>query len=248
MDIHISLAAQEVFRIGGLVVTNSMLTGIVASSLLAVIMILIGRSMSLSPKAGIRGVVDAVSDWLLSLIEEVTHDREKSIRFFPIVITIFFFVLINNWLGLFPGVGSIHVGDVPLFRGMTADLNATLALAAISVGMIHIYAVRELGIAAHARTYFHKDPILMFVGILEMLSDLSKAVSFAFRLFGNIFAGEVLLVVVAALAPLAAPLPFFLLEIFVGFVQALVFSLLTVVFFGIATAHQSAHDITEITA
>ncbi len=247
MDIHISLAAQEVFRIGGLVVTNSMLTGVVASSILAALMIFIGRAMVLSPKGGVSGAIDAASDWLLGLIIEVTHDREKSIRFFPIVITIFFFVLLNNWLGLVPGVGSIHIGDVPLFRGMTADLNATLALAVISIVMIHIYAIRELGIARHARTYFHKDPILMFVGILEMVSDISKAVSFAFRLFGNIFAGEVLLVVIAALAPLLAPLPFFFLEIFVGFVQALVFSLLTVVFFGIATAHGSAHDTKEIT-
>lgn len=247
MDIHISLAAEEVFAIGGFGITNSMLTGLVASVCIASLMIFIARSMSLSPKKGVSGIIDAASDWLLSLIEDVTHDREQSIRFFPIIVTIFFFVLFNNWLGLLPGVGSIHVGNVPLFRGMAADLNATLALAVISVVMIHVYAIREIGFGAHARTYFNKDPILMFVGILEMLSDVSKAVSFAFRLFGNIFAGEVLLVVIGALMPLAAPLPFFLLEIFVGFVQALVFSLLTVVFFGIATAHGSAHDTLKAT-
>lgn len=248
MDIHISLAAEEVFRIAGFSITNSMLTGVVASVCIAALMIGIARSMSLSPKKGISGMIDAASDWLLSLIEDVTHDRAKSIRFFPIVITIFFFVLLNNWLGLLPGVGSIHIGHVPLFRGMAADLNATLALAVISVVMIHVYAIREIGFGAHARTYFSKNPIFMFVGILEMLSDVTKAVSFAFRLFGNIFAGEVLLVVIAALVPLLAPLPFFLLEIFVGFVQALVFSLLTVAFFGVATAHESAHDTLKVTA
>lgn len=241
MNIHISLAAQEIFSVGGFVVTNSMLTGVIASICIASLMIFIARSISLSPERGVAGAIDAASDWLLSLIEQVTHDREKSIRFFPIIVTMFFFVLLNNWLGLLPGVGSIHIGDTSLFRGMTADLNATLALAVISVVMIHIYAIREIGIGAHARTYFHKDPVLMFVGVLEILSDISKAVSFAFRLFGNIFAGEVLLVVIAALVPLAAPLPFFLLEIFVGFVQALVFSLLTIVFFGIAVSHEEVH-------
>lgn len=244
MDIHISLAAQEIFRIGTFPVTNSMITGVIASVTITVIMVWIARSIAVSPGTGLQGAIDAASDWLLSLIDQVVHDRDKSIRFFPIVITIFFFVLVNNWLGLLPGVGSIHVGGIPLFRGMTADLNATLALAAISVVMIHIYAIRELGIAAHAKMYFSKDPILLFVGILELVSDVSKAVSFAFRLFGNIFAGEVLLVVVAALAPFVAPLPFFLLEIFVGFVQALVFSLLTVVFFGIAVGHTHTTEVT----
>jgi F-type H+-transporting ATPase subunit a len=247
MDIHISLAAQEIFKLWGLSVTNSMLTGVIASTIIAILIIIIARSMSLSPGKGVSGAIDSASDWLLSLIESITHDRERSIRFFPIIVTIFFFVLINNWVGLLPGVGSIHVGEVPLFRGMTADLNATLALAVISIVMIHIYAVKEMGFMSHMRTYISSNPILLFVGILELLSDVSKTVSFAFRLFGNIFAGEVLLVVIAALLPFAAPLPFFLLEIFVGFIQAFVFSLLTIVFFGIATGHAAIHDSKEIT-
>ncbi len=246
MDIHISLAAQEIGNLWGLPITNSMLTGVIASVIIAILMIVIARSMSLSPSSGFWGLVDSASDWLLSLMYEVTHDRERSIRFFPIVVTIFFFVLINNWAGLLPGIGSIHVGEVPLFRGMTADLNATFALAVISIVMIHIYAIKEMGLFAHIGTYISKDPIMLFVGMLELVSDVSKALSFAFRLFGNIFAGEVLLIVVAALAPLAAPLPFFFLEIFVGFIQALVFSLLTIVFFGIATGHAAVHDGKEI--
>lgn len=245
MDIHISLAAQEVFTLWGVPITNSMLTGVIASTAILLLMVGIARSMSVSPEKGISGAIDSASDWLLSLIESVTHDRERSIRFFPIVVTIFFFVLINNWIGLLPGVGSIHIGEVPLFRGMTADLNATLALAVISVVMIHIYAIREMGLLSHMRTYISANPILLFVGILELISDISKTMSFSFRLFGNIFAGEVLLVVISALAPLAAPLPFFLLEIFVGFIQAFVFSLLTIVFFGIATSHATVHDRKE---
>lgn len=246
MEIHISLAAQEIFNLWGLPITNSMLTGVIASLVITILMIAIARSMSISPMGGIRGAVDSASDWLLSLLEGITHDRERSIRFFPIVVTLFFFVLFNNWFGLLPGVGSIVVGEVPLFRGMTADLNATLALAVVSVVMIHIYAIKEIGIFSHIKTYISLNPILLFVGMLELVSDISKAMSFAFRLFGNIFAGEVLLIVIAALVPLVAPLPFFMLEIFVGFVQALVFSLLTIVFFGIATGHATVHDRKEV--
>ncbi len=246
MDIHISLAAQEVFNVWGLSVTNSMLTGAIASVLITLLMVAIARSMSLSPASGIRGSVDSASDWLLSLIESVMHDRDRSIRFFPIIVTIFFFVLINNWIGLLPGVGSIEVGETPLFRGMAADLNATLALAVISVVMIHVYAIKEMGLISHLRMYVSWNPLKMFIGMLELTSEISKTVSFAFRLFGNIFAGEVLLVVIAALAPLAAPLPFFFLEIFVGFIQAFVFSLLTIVFLGIAIGHDPSHDRKEI--
>jgi F-type H+-transporting ATPase subunit a len=163
--------------------------------------------------------------------------------------TLFVFILINNWLGLLPGIGSITIttahGAVPLFRGATADLNTTLALAIISVVMTHIYAIKELGLFKHLGKYFSFNPMLLFVGMLEIVSEFSKMVSFSFRLFGNIFAGEVLLVVIAYLAPLIAPLPFFGLELFVGLVQALVFTMLTLVFLEIATmshGHEEQHS------
>ncbi|MEK7500066.1 MAG: F0F1 ATP synthase subunit A [Patescibacteria group bacterium] len=245
MDIHISLAAQELFKLWGVSITNSMITGVVASTGVAILVVALARNMSLSPATGMRGVVDSASDWILSLIESVSHDRQKAIRFFPIAITIFFFVLINNWIGLLPGVGSIHIGGIPVFRGMTADLNATLALAVISLVLVHAYAIKELGIVSHIKKYVSFNPVLLFIGMLELTSDISKVLSFAFRLFGNIFAGEVLLIVISAIAPLVAPLPFFFLEIFVGFIQAFVFTLLTVVFFGIASSHGTVHTIGE---
>ena len=233
MSLHISLAAEEVMRVWGLSITNSMLTGVLAALVVMVTVIWAARRMP--------HMLDAISDVLLDMIEQVTHNRAKAIRFFPILISLFLFILINNWFGLLPGVGSITVvtsaGEVPLFRGMTADLNATLALAIISVLVTHIYAVRELGLWRHLGKYFSWNPILLFVGLLELLSDLSKMMSFSFRLFGNIFAGEVLLVVVSYLAPALAPLPFFLLEIFVGFIQGVVFTMLTLVFLEIATSH-----------
>lgn len=245
MPIHISLAAEEVLRLGSIGISNSVLTGFLASTIAAILVVAAARSMKLAPGSGLSQTVDALSEFVLDIIEQVTHNRQKSIRFFPLLTTLFLFILINNWFGLLPGVGSITVqgehGVVPLFRGMTADLNATLALAAISVIATHIYAIRELGILSHMKKYVSLNPIMLFVGVLELISDASKVMSFSFRLFGNIFAGEVLLVVIASLMPLAAPLPFFLLELFVGLVQAVVFTMLTLVFLEIATAHHGDH-------
>ena len=149
----------------------------------------------------------------------------------------------QNWFGLLPGVGSIVVevyehGEkfhVPLFRGANADINSTLALAIVSVAMTQYYGIKSLGFKGYISKFINlSNPINFFTGILEIISEVSKIISFAFRLFGNIFAGEVLLVIIALLIPILASFPFLLLELFVGFIQALVFSVLTAVFLSIA--------------
>lgn len=240
-SLHISLAAEPVLRLGWLVMTNSMLAGAVGSVVVFVLFTLGARRVALAPAGRWSQTVEGISESILVLIEGVTSNRGRAIRFFPLLMTLFVFILVNNWLGLLPGVGSITVqtaeGVVPLFRAATADLNTTLALAAISVVMTHAYAIRELGLFRHLTKYFSLNPALLFVGLLELVSDVSKMISFAFRLFGNIFAGEVLLVVISMLAPLAGPLPFFILELFVGLVQALVFTMLTLVFLSLASSH-----------
>lgn len=249
-DIHISLAAEEVFRIGSWPLTNSLLTGVVGSVIIFILLWLAGHAVALHPAGRLSQVVEAVAEALLNLIEQVTHDRARALRFFPLLMTLFVFILINNWLGLVPGVGSITIqtghGATPLFRGATADLNATLALAIISVVMTHVYAIRELGLFVHLKKYFSFNPIFLFVGLLEIISEFSKMVSFSFRLFGNIFAGEVLLVVIAYLVPAVGPLPFFGLELFVGLVQALVFTMLSLVFLEIASSSHDEHEAEEV--
>lgn len=134
-----------------------------------------------------------------------------------------------------------HVAQVPLFRPGTADLNTTIALALISLFLTQFYGVQALNLSYFKKFFNFESPIMFFVGILELVSEFSKILSFAFRLFGNIFAGEVLLVVIASLASVVVPMPFYGLEIFVGFVQALVFSMLTVVFFNMATQGHESH-------
>lgn len=245
--LNISLAAEEIWRIGDWSINNSLLAGVVGSALVFAIFYWAGRAVRLQPTSKLANAIEAVSEAILELIEQVTRDRAKAARFFPLLMTLFVFIVINNWLGLLPGFGSItittHHGVVPLFRGANADLNTTLALAVISVVMTQVYAMRELGVRPHLKKYFSFNPVLLFVGLLELVSEFSKMISFSFRLFGNIFAGEVLLLVIAYLAPALAPLPFFGLELFVGLVQALVFTMLTLVFLEIATAQHGNHDL-----
>lgn len=245
-ELHISFTAQPVISLGPLTLSNSLITGLVGSLVILILFGTASRALKLRPRGGVSHLIEAVSEAILDLIEKVTHDRAKAIRFFPLLMTLFVFILVNNWLGLLPGVGSIVVhtthGATPLFRPATADLNTTFALGMISVVMTQIYAVRELGVIAHLRKYISLNPVLLFVGLLEFVAEFAKMVSFSFRLFGNIFAGEVLLAVIAFLAPALAPLPFFLLELFVGFVQALVFTMLSLVFLQIATSHHGEHN------
>lgn len=130
-----------------------------------------------------------------------------------------------------------HVAFVPYLRAGTADLNTTIALALISVFLIQLFGVQYVHLGYFKKFINFSGPIDFYVGILELLSEFAKIISFAFRLFGNVFAGEVLLVVISALVPILIPMPFYGLEIFVGLVQALVFTMLSLVFFNMATEH-----------
>jgi len=246
--IHISLSAETIFHVGSFAITNSMFTSSLVSLLLIGLALVANRKLTDTDRpTGLQNFMEWVVEALFSLVHSITRDVRKTNRFFPLIATFFLFILLNNWFGLLPGVGTILKTEptpapaLPLFRAGTADLNTTLALAIIS-----ILATQLFGVRAQKLSYFKKfinfsSPIMFFVGILELISEFAKVISFAFRLFGNIFAGEVLLVVIAALLPLGVPLPFYGLEIFVGFIQALVFSMLSLVFFNMATISHEEH-------
>src|SRR5687768_17511162 len=147
---HISLAAEPVFSLGYFMLTNAMLTSIVGSVVIIAVFVAGARRVTVNPGGRLSLMIETISESILELIEDVTGSRQKAAQYFPLLMTLFAFILINNWLGLLPGVGSITVhtphGAVPLFRGATADLNTTLGLALISVVMTHLYAIRELGL------------------------------------------------------------------------------------------------------
>ena len=173
--------------------------------------------------------------------------KEKNEYFFPILGSFMIFILFQNWFGLLPGVGSIlvtvnegqEIHHIPLLRANNADLNATLSLGIISVLLVQIFGIKFLGFKDYIRKFINfSNPISFFTGLLEIISEFSKVISFSFRLFGNIFAGEVLLAIIAFLIPILASFPFLVLEIFVGLVQALVFSMLSAVFLSVAISKE----------
>jgi F-type H+-transporting ATPase subunit a len=186
---------------------------------------------------------------LLNFFESIAGDRKIAEKFFAIVATIFIFVLCANWAGILPGIGSIGFFEetygkeafIPIFRSVNSDLNMTLALALITVVLSHLYGLYITGFKNHIGKFlnFH-GPINFFAGILEIVGEISKIISLSFRLFGNVFAGEILLVIIGFLIPYIAPVPFLGLELFVGLIQALVFATLAMVSF--STAVQVHHQ------
>lgn len=248
MQLNISLAPETLFTLGGFPVTNSMLGMLLAAGLLILLARRIGRHADAEPSK-LQAGAELVMEFLLGLMDSVTNDRALSKKFFPWVSTIFFFIIAMNWLSLVPIFGTIGFNEVeegrkifvPFFRAGTADLNMTLAIALIVQIAVQVFGVAMIGWKKYGGKFFviSKNPVNTFVGFIEFISEFTKVISFSFRLFGNVFAGEVLLLIIGTLVPLFAPLPFYFLELFVGFIQAFVFALLALVFFQIAvTVHE----------
>lgn len=243
---EIRITSQTIFTIFGWPVSNSMLATWMASLVLIIIGFAATRNMKLIPQ-GLQNILEWVIESLINLIESVTHDRQKSEKFLPWIISIFLFILAANWMELIPGFGTIgietlkngHETFTPLLRSANTDLNTTLSLAIIAVILIQFFGIAALGLFRYTKKFINfSSPVNFFVGALETISEISKLISYSFRLFGNIFAGEVLLVVIAFLIPYVAPIPFYALEVFVGFIQALVFAMLTLVFLTMATTSE----------
>jgi len=283
--LKISLGAEQLWTVWGLPISNAFVTTWVVMALIIVLSFLATRKISLIP-GNAQLIAESIVGGLYDFFSSIAGRHVK--QFFPIVASLFLFILLANWVGLLPGVGTVgfyrsltheeqiveskgveqsakgeaeapivedaHKKDataastaseskeekaefIPLFRSATADLNMTLALAIVAVIAMQYYGVLNLGKNYISRFINFKSPILFGVGLLELVSDISKVISFAFRLFGNIFAGEVLLAVIAFLMPFIVPLPFLMMELFVGLIQALVFSMLATVFFSVAVAH-----------
>ncbi len=239
--LHISIKPEVLTHIFGIDITNSLVTSLLLTVLFIFTSFLF-KYKSSDSNSKFAFFIRFVLLKIYGLFESIL--KEKAVVFFPLLGAFFLYILLSNWIGLVPGVGSIlidvmhegHVVHVPLLRAATADLNTTIALALISVVLIQAYGIKYLGIKKYIGKFItFSSPIAFFLGILEIVSEFSKVLSFAFRLFGNIFAGEVLIAVVSFLIPVLASFPFLMLEIFVGLVQALVFSLLSAVFLNMST-------------
>ncbi|EDK72647.1 ATP synthase F0, A subunit [candidate division TM7 genomosp. GTL1] len=187
--------------------------------------------------------VQWIFETLYKTVEDVIGDKKIARRLAPLAITIFFFIVVQYWLGILPIVGPITYNGIPLFRSLAADLNTTFVLAIITMLMAQVYAIRQHGVWGNAKRYLRnpfKNPVGAFEGILEFVAEFSRLTGLSLRLFGNVFAGEILLMMIAYLtayfSPLALP-PFLAFELFIGAIQAYIFFMLTVVFISLGLAH-----------
>ena len=267
-----TLFAEPLFDFHGFTVTNSLLCSWLAVFLVVAFSIMARRKIAMIPK-GFQNYCEVFLEGAYNLADNVTGGRERTMKFLPIVLPLFIFILFNNWLGLLPGFGSIGFVTaresgrffIPLLRGGTADLNTTLALSIMAVVLTHIFGVVMSGAWGHLnrfagfkfflelpRKVFKEkkytalliNPIQFFVGLIEAVGEVAKVASLSFRLFGNVFAGEVLLASMAAIFAYAVPLPFIFLEIIIGIIQALIFSTLILVFLSVMSSrHGEEHQI-----
>lgn len=282
---HVALSGEPILSHGPAWLTNSLLMTLVVDVIIILMALAATIRMKLIPGRW-QNIMEAMLEYLYGLSESVAGRDAR--RFFPWVVTIFLLVIISNWSGLIPGVGSVgfyhDVADgghaltsgaqlamadgklilvepaavtaateggekfVPLLRAPSADLNLTFALAIMTMVMVQVWGVRSLGLGYFGKFFTFRGEGAMrfinaFVGILELISEFSRVIAFGFRLFGNIFAGEIVLATMAFLITFWLPIPFYVLELFVGFVQALVFMMLALVFFSMATiSHGHEHE------
>lgn len=275
MELHIEVAPETLWHLelpgigASLNITNSFVTMLLVMGFLIVAGALIARSASLVP-GRVQSVFEMVVEFVLNLVES-TAGKQFGRRIFPLIGGLFIFIIVSNYSGLLPGVGTIGIwhetggesaklaaaagasgeeGEVhrvlvPLFRSPSADLNMTLAMALLSYVTFQFLGIRAHGIVG--RLKHMANPPFLFP--IEVISELSRIVSLAFRLFGNIFAGEALLAVMYGIANaikisvigLLIPVVFLYLEVLFGFIQALVFALLTLIYITLAAAEHDEH-------
>ncbi len=260
------IAAEPIAHLGSFTVTNSLLTAWVAVGLFIALAFLVNRKLTSGAPGRFQSAVEALLEFMLGYVDQVTGDRAKSRKFLPLVGTLFLFILACNWMGSIPGVGSVtrtvllegKLENAPIFRPANADLNMTLAMALLTVVTSHLVGIISIGFFAHWNkfialgTFFkslRKKPmdivvalVEMLVGVIELSAEVAKIASLSLRLFGNIFAGEVLITVMYSLVAYVVPLPFTVLELIVGMVQATVFSMLALVYLTILSEKPHGHE------
>lgn len=236
--IHVELKAMVLGHLFGLPITNSLVMTWIVMVILISFAFFFGRSLKMIPgkfQAAMEWAISGAMDYIAVTLESDSLAR----RFFPLIATIFLFIFVSNELEFFPGVGSIgifHGTDfTPFLRAPTADLNLTLALAFISFFTIEITGIATLGVLKYGSKFVNlKSPVGFAVGIIEFISNLGRLISFSFRLFGNVFAGEVMILVASFFLPYFLPVPLMAFEMFVGLIQAVVFAMLTLFFIKLA--------------
>jgi F-type H+-transporting ATPase subunit a len=240
----VHIGPEILFHLGPLTVTNSLLLGVIGTLIVIALFMTTVRQMRANKMGRLAHFMYWMFETMYDTATEVIGDRKVARNVMPYAVTLVFFFAINNWLGILPGIGSITYHDEPLFRGVAADMNTTFALAIMSMGLAQAWAIKRRGFFGNAKRYLQnpfKDPLHAFEGMLEIVAEFSRTLALSLRMFGNVFGGEVLLIVIAYLLGVASPLAlpvFYVLELFVGAVQAYVFFMLTVAFISLGIPSQ----------
>lgn len=238
---HHSLGPEVLFNFFGLPIFNTLLTTLFIDVVLLAFVFLVYKNRRLIP-GRLQSAFEMLVEYFYDITKQISGSRVKYI--FPWVASFFIIIFASNIIGLLPGVGSIGINQsdahgqghlVTFLRPATSDFNMTLGLAVVSLIVTHVFAIKYLGHKGYFTHFFRTDPwyliaLFIFIGVLEVISEIVKIVSLSFRLFGNIYAGEVVLATISSIAAFLAPIPFLMLESIVAIVQALVFSMLTMAF------------------
>jgi len=237
--ISVKLAPYIVGEVFGLPITATLITTWLSMILLIAFAFLATRRLALVPgrsQSIAEVIVGGVYDYMASVLES----RDMARKYFPVVMTIFLFILTLNWVGLLPGVTAIgyyteQAKFIPFLYPAATDLNITIAFALIAFFTIELAGVLALGLWRYTGKFINfSSPLAFVIGIIELISELARLISFSFRLFGNIFAGKTLLVVIMFFVPYIVPVPIIAFEVFVGFIQAFIFAILTLFFIKLA--------------
>jgi len=240
LDIHISLGSQTLFTVFGFNVTNAMVTGAVSLVILLAVFLYVSAKVRRGTYNRFVGFIQWAFEGMLAQIDSVIPDKKTARRIAPLALTLFFYVAISYWMSVIPGLESVTYNHVPVLRSIAADMNFTFAIAIIALITVQVYAIRQHGPIGNLGRYLRnplKDPIGAFEGFLELIGEVSRYSALSLRLFGNCFAGEILLIIITALTSYfsVATLPLFMaFELFIGFIQAYVFFILTVIFTALA--------------
>lgn len=242
--ISVKLSPYAIGQVGNFTITATLLTTWLAMAVLLGLAIYVGKNLKQIP-GKLQSIFELIVGGAYEYTKTTLESESLAKKYFPILMTIFLALLAMNWTGLLPGVTSIGFFDghgdgghfIPFLYPPATDLNIALAFALIAMVVIEFAGIAALGAWKYGGKFINfSSPLNFLVGIIELISELGRLVSFSFRLFGNIFAGKTLLVVIMFFIPLVAPVPILAYEVFVGFIQAAVFSFLTLIFIKLAVA------------
>ena len=260
------IAAEPIAHLGSFTITNSLITAWVAVGLFVLLAFFVNRKLTSGAPGRFQSAMESLLEFMLGYVDQVTGDRAKSRKFFPLVGTLFLFILACNWMGSIPGFGSItrtvlldgHLENAPVFRPANADLNLTLAMALLTVVTSHLVGMITVGFFAHWNKFFALGTIVKgfkkggidimvglveaAVGLIEFVSEIAKVVSLSLRLFGNIFGEDLIILIIGSIVPFIFPLPFMALALITGGLQAFIFVLLSTIYLQAAVAVEHEQD------